>query len=107
MRDARDVLKSPVISEKSVGLVEENKYSFWVNPAANKIEIKAAVEKMFKVSVVILADPLLFAFDTHGTEFDNRYFKHLFYRRFDFDLVCSRIYPEGVFVLLDKPYRLL
>lgn len=54
MRDARDVLKSPVISEKSVGLVEENKYSFWVNPAANKIEIKAAVEKMFKVSVVEL-----------------------------------------------------
>ncbi|KLU67496.1 MULTISPECIES: 50S ribosomal protein L23 [Desulfosporosinus] len=52
MRDAREVLKSPVISEKSVGLVEENKYSFWVNPAANKIEIKAAVEKMFKVSVV-------------------------------------------------------
>jgi large subunit ribosomal protein L23 len=52
MRDARDVLKSPVISEKSVGLVEENKYSFWVDPAANKIEIKAAVEKMFKVTVV-------------------------------------------------------
>ncbi|MGC7871486.1 50S ribosomal protein L23 [Desulfosporosinus sp. FKB] len=52
MRDAREVLKNPVISEKSVGLVEENKYSFWVNPAANKIEIKAAVEKMFKVSVV-------------------------------------------------------
>ena len=52
MRDARDVLKSPVISEKSVGMVEENKYSFWVNPAANKIEIKAAVEKMFKVTVV-------------------------------------------------------
>lgn len=52
MRDARDVLKRPVISEKSVGLVEENKYSFWVDPAANKIEIKAAVEKMFKVKVL-------------------------------------------------------
>lgn len=52
MRDAREVLKKPVISEKSVGLTEENKYTFWVNPAANKIEIKAAVEKMFKVSVV-------------------------------------------------------
>ncbi|AET65965.1 ribosomal protein L23 [Desulfosporosinus orientis DSM 765] len=52
MRDARDVLKSPVISEKSVGLVEENKYTFWVDPAANKIEIRAAVEKMFKVTVV-------------------------------------------------------
>lgn len=52
MRDARDILKRPVISEKSVGLVEENKYSFWVDPAANKIEVKAAVEKMFKVKVV-------------------------------------------------------
>lgn len=52
MRDARDVLKRPVISEKSVGLVEENKYSFWVDKAANKIEIKAAVQKMFKVNVV-------------------------------------------------------
>lgn len=52
MRDARDVLKRPVISEKSVGLIEENKYSFWVDTAANKIEIKAAVEKMFKVKVV-------------------------------------------------------
>ena len=51
MRDAREVLVRPVISEKSVGMVEENKYSFWVNPAANKIEVKAAVEKMFKVHV--------------------------------------------------------
>ena len=52
MRDARDVLRGPVVSEKSVGLVEENKYSFWVNPAANKIEIKAAIEKLFKVKVL-------------------------------------------------------
>ena len=52
MRDARDVLVSPVISEKSVGMVEENKYTFWVNPAANKIEIRSAVEKMFKVHVM-------------------------------------------------------
>ena len=51
MRDARDVLIRPVISEKSVGLVEDNKYTFWVYPAANKIEIKNAVEKMFKVHV--------------------------------------------------------
>lgn len=51
MRDARDVLIRPVVSEKSVGLIEENKYSFWVAPAANKIEIKLAVEKMFKVKV--------------------------------------------------------
>lgn len=51
MRDARDVLIRPVISEKSVGLVEENKYTFWVSPVSNKIEIKSAVEKMFKVKV--------------------------------------------------------
>ncbi|HHV64516.1 MAG TPA: 50S ribosomal protein L23 [Peptococcaceae bacterium] len=51
MRDARDVLIRPVISEKSVGMVDENKYTFWVDTAANKIEIKNAVEKMFKVKV--------------------------------------------------------
>ncbi len=51
MRDARDVLVRPVISEKSVGMVGEDKYTFWVDTAANKIEIKAAVEKMFKVKV--------------------------------------------------------
>ncbi|MGI5901633.1 MAG: 50S ribosomal protein L23 [Desulfitobacteriia bacterium] len=51
MRDARDVLISPVISEKSVGAIEENKYTFWVNTEANKIEIKSAVEKMFNVKV--------------------------------------------------------
>lgn len=52
MRDPRDVLIKPVISEKSVGLIEENKYTFWVAPVANKIEIKYAVEKMFKVGVL-------------------------------------------------------
>jgi large subunit ribosomal protein L23 len=52
MRDPREVLIKPVISEKSVGLMEENKYSFWVAPVANKIEIRHAVEKMFKVSVI-------------------------------------------------------
>ncbi|MDR3271506.1 MAG: 50S ribosomal protein L23 [Peptococcaceae bacterium] len=52
MRDARDVLLRPVVSEKSVGLMEENKYTFWVAPEANKIEVKYAVEKMFKVKVV-------------------------------------------------------
>lgn len=51
MRDAREVLISPVVSEKSVGLIEENKYTFWVNTTANKIEIRNAVEKMFKVHV--------------------------------------------------------
>ncbi len=50
--DPRDVLIAPVISEKSYGLLEENKYTFLVAPRANKTEIKIAVEKVFGVKVV-------------------------------------------------------
>ena len=50
--DPRDILLAPVISEKSYGLLEENKYTFVVAPHANKTEIKIAVEKVFGVQVV-------------------------------------------------------
>ncbi len=50
-RDHRDVLLAPVISEKSYGLLDENKYTFLVHPEANKTEIKIAVEKVFGVKV--------------------------------------------------------
>jgi large subunit ribosomal protein L23 len=40
-----------VISEKSYGLLDENKYTFEVHPDANKTEIKIAVEKVFGVTV--------------------------------------------------------
>ncbi|GGM51857.1 50S ribosomal protein L23 [Longimycelium tulufanense] len=50
--DPRDVILAPVISEKSYGLLEENKYTFMVHPEANKTEIKIAVEKIFGVKVV-------------------------------------------------------
>ena len=43
--DPRDVLQRPVISEKSYGLLDDNKYTFLVRPDANKTEIKIAVEK--------------------------------------------------------------
>ena len=49
--DPRDVLLKPVISEKSYGLLDENKYTFLVLPTANKTEIKIAVEKVFNVKV--------------------------------------------------------
>jgi large subunit ribosomal protein L23 len=48
----RDVLLAPVVSEKSYGLLDENKYTFVVAPDANKTEIKIAVEKVFDVTVV-------------------------------------------------------
>jgi large subunit ribosomal protein L23 len=50
-KDHRDVLVSPVVSEKSYGLLDENKYTFLVRPDANKTEIKIAVEKVFGVKV--------------------------------------------------------
>lgn len=47
-----DVLLGPVVSEKSYGLLDENKYTFLVHPNANKTQIKIAVEEAFKVRVV-------------------------------------------------------
>ena len=51
MRNPHEVLIKPVVSEKTTGLMEENKYTFKVDKNANKIEIKHAVETIFKVNV--------------------------------------------------------
>ena len=52
MAHITDVLKKPVLTEKSMTLsAEENKYTFDVDVNANKIEIKQAVEAMFGVKV--------------------------------------------------------
>jgi len=50
-KDHRDVLVAPVVSEKSYGLLDQNKYTFVVRPDANKTEIKVAVEEVFGVKV--------------------------------------------------------
>ncbi len=52
MRDHRDVILRPVVSEKSYSLLEEDVYTFVVAPQATKPEIRAAVEAIFDVSVV-------------------------------------------------------
>ena len=52
IRDHRDILLAPVVSEKSYALLDENKYTFLVAPQANKTEIKIAVETVFGVNVV-------------------------------------------------------
>ncbi|MBV2361855.1 50S ribosomal protein L23 [Streptomonospora nanhaiensis] len=49
--DPRDIIIEPVISEKSYGLMDQNKYTFLVQPTANKTQIKIAVEKIFDVKV--------------------------------------------------------
>ncbi|MDR2378277.1 MAG: 50S ribosomal protein L23 [Bifidobacteriaceae bacterium] len=50
-KDPRDVIISPVVSEKSYGLIDEGKYTFIVAPDANKVEIRLAVEQIFGVKV--------------------------------------------------------
>ena len=50
-KDPRDVLLAPVVSEKSYGLLDQGKYTFLVDPRANKTEIRLAVEKIFGVKV--------------------------------------------------------
>ena len=52
MKDPREILLKPVVSEKSYSLLDENKYTFLVDPRANKTEIKIAVEKVFGVKVL-------------------------------------------------------
>ena len=52
MNDPRDVIIRPVVSEKSYALLDENVYTFIVDPRANKIEIRQAVEQLFNAQVV-------------------------------------------------------
>ena len=49
--EARDILIKPIITEKTMALMEERKYTFRVPLAATKVEIRQAVEQIFKVKV--------------------------------------------------------
>lgn len=51
MKDARDVIIRPVVSEKSYAQIDIGKYTFEVAKTARKEEIKQAVEEIFKVHV--------------------------------------------------------
>ncbi len=46
-----DIIKAPVVTEKSAALNEKNEYAFFVDVKANKTEIKDAIEKLFNVKV--------------------------------------------------------
>ena len=48
MKTAQDIIIAPVITEKSMSGIADKKYTFKVAPDANKIEIAAAVEQLFK-----------------------------------------------------------
>ena len=51
MKDPRDIILRPVVSEKSYGLLDDGVYTFVVDPRASKIEISQAVETIFNVQV--------------------------------------------------------
>lgn len=52
MRNPRDLIKRPVITERTSEFIEQRKYVFEVELKANKTEIKQAIEQIFKVKVV-------------------------------------------------------
>ena len=51
MKDPRDIIIRPVVSEKSYALLDRNVYTFKVHPDSTKPEIRAAVEQVFDVKV--------------------------------------------------------
>ena len=52
MKDPRDIIITPVVSEKSYALIEANVYTFVVDKRASKPEIHDAVESIWGVKVV-------------------------------------------------------
>lgn len=50
--DARDIIRRPIVSEQSTAAQADNKYTFEVHSGANKIQIKKAVEEIWKVKVL-------------------------------------------------------
>lgn len=49
--EARDILIRPIVTEKSTALMEQGKYTFRVPLVATKVQIRQAVEQIFKVKV--------------------------------------------------------
>lgn len=47
-----DLIRRPLLTEKAILLLENNQYVFEVAPAANKLQIKAAIEELFDVKVI-------------------------------------------------------
>ena len=52
MKDPRDIILAPIVSEKSYGLIEQGVYTFHVHASASKPEIHDAVEAIWGVKVV-------------------------------------------------------
>jgi len=51
-RSKAQVIKYPIITDKATRLLENNQYSFVVDPYSDKMTIKAAIEYLFNVKVI-------------------------------------------------------
>jgi len=55
VKDARSIIQRALITEKGSRLrTKQNRYYFQVSPDANKIEIRAAIQSIFKVDVLVV-----------------------------------------------------
>lgn len=54
MQNLRDVLIRPLVTEKTNAMMQDNKYTFVVPLRANKVQIRQAVEQIFKVKVLVV-----------------------------------------------------
>ena len=71
-----DIIKAPVVTEKSALLNEKNEYAFFVDVKANKTEIKDAIEKLFNVCKLILS--IITSYLSFWFTISNIYFFNLF-----------------------------
>ena len=58
-KDLLDIIKYPILTEKTIRLIEQNQYSFAVDPKADKSAVKAAIEQLFDVKVIAVNTSLL------------------------------------------------
>ena len=58
-RDILSLVKYPILTEKTIRLIEQNQYSFAIDPKADKLALKQAIEKLFDVKVISVNTSLL------------------------------------------------
>jgi len=58
-RDVLSLVKYPILTEKTIRLIEQNQYSFAIDPRATKVELKQAIENLFDVKVISVNTSLL------------------------------------------------
>ena len=58
-RDLLGIIKYPLLTEKTIKLIEQNQYSFAVDPKATKTAVKSAIEQLFDVKVISVTTSLL------------------------------------------------